>query len=113
LYRVGTLIFLDDAPWYSLGGRTHHRFCGPYEVVATDDKLPQDAEPIYRDDDNRIIVFKEAHPKNRPCQDGIVPRNINGTNVEVNQTASRYQSFPYRFGIRHAPNFEDKCIEHK
>jgi hypothetical protein len=23
LYRVGTHIFLEDAPWYSLGGQTH------------------------------------------------------------------------------------------
>jgi hypothetical protein len=43
LYRVGTHIFLEDAPWYSLGGQTHHRICGPYEVVAI--KLPCQAYP--------------------------------------------------------------------
>lgn len=112
-YRVGTRIFLEDAPWYSLGGQTHHRICGPYEVVAIDKDLPQDAQPKYRDEDNKIIVFKAAHPEDGPWRDGIRPRNINNNDVNVIQTASRFSYYPYRFAIRHAHDFEDKCIEHR
>ena len=40
-YRPGTRVFLDDAPYFR-ATRTHHRVCGPYEVVPA--TIPPDAE---------------------------------------------------------------------
>ena len=104
-YRAGSLIYLEDAPWFSRGRKVHHRICGPYEVVATD-SLPKDARPI-DPDGNKVIVYEEAHPEKGPWNDGIVSRDLNGKNVDVMQTASTYKHYPYRFGIRHANNWED------
>ncbi len=106
-YCVGTHIFLVDVPYFRATG--NHRICGPYEVFAMDDNLPQDAEPIHKDDDNNIIVFKEAHPENRPWKDRRHVRKIAGRQFPFHQLADKYNFFPYRFGIRRAHNFRQPC----
>ena len=106
-YHVGTHIFLIDEPYFR-ATKNRHRICGPYEVVAIDENLPQDAELIHIVD-NKIIVFKEAHPENGPWKNRRHVREIAGKNFGFDQIADEYNFFPYRFSIRRAPKFRQPC----
>lgn len=111
-YHIGTQIFLEDAPYFYRGKRTHHRICGPYEIIATDDNLPQHAIPEHIVE-NKIIVYKDAYPENGPWFDKRgVRRNIDEINITFDQVAKEYDYFPYRFRIRRAPPSIFK-VEHK
>ncbi len=111
-YRVGTRIFLVDEPYFRKTIK-YHRICGPFEIVAMDDKMPRDAEPIHVVD-NKIIVFKEVHPENGPWKNGRIKREMNGRDYTVHQIADDYNYFPYRFGIRYV-NYtkREKTVKHK
>ena len=111
-YQAGTRIFLVDEPYFRKIGHSH-RICGPFEIVATDDKnLPRDAEPVLRDNvDNKIIIFKEAHPENGPWENGPRRRKMNDRYYTVNQIADDFNYFPYRFGIRYVDHSKKDKIE--
>jgi len=111
-YHVGTRIFLDDAPYFSRGTKTHHRICGPYEIVAMNNNLPADAKPEHTVG-NEVIIYKEAHPEKAPWLNrNNVVRDIDGIKVKFNQIAKKYHFFPFRFGIIRAHNFKIELVEH-
>ncbi len=58
-YRVGTEIFLEDAPYFK-ASKAHHRVCGPYHVVAA--KVTAESKPVYVVDE-AVIIYQEATPK--------------------------------------------------
>jgi hypothetical protein len=109
-YRPGTRVFLDDAP-YIREVRTHHRVCGPYEVIPA--VLPADAEPIY-EVDGAVIVYREAHPERGPWLDrSSVRREADGVNFRFRQIAREFNFFPFRFAIRRAKGFKPNHVVHQ
>ncbi len=109
-YRVGTRVYLEDAPFFR-GSRTHHRVCGPYEVFSLP-ALPDGGKSIHIIKD-KIIVFEVAHPARGPWLNRKnVIRNIEDIKVKFNQIANRFDYFPYRFAIRRASKFHIQRIAH-
>lgn len=110
-YEAGTEIFLEDAPYFR-ASKTHHRVCGPYEVVPI--ILPEEATPIYKDSKENLIVYKEANPKNGPWKDlSSVTRSIDGLKIHFPQIASQFNYYPYRFGIKRSKRFKIELVRHK
>ncbi len=105
-YSVGTRIYLIDEPYYR--ATRNHRICGPYEIIAMNDRLPNDAKVIHKKG-NDIIVFKEAHPEKGPWEHRRHERIIATKNYPFDQKAKDYNYFPYRFGIRRALDFKKPC----
>jgi len=109
-YNIDTRIFLEDAPYFR-GSKTSHRICGPYEVYSLD-KLPSGAEPIYIVDE-KVIVFKAAHPEKGPWLNRSRVRYIEGIRVKFRQIADQYDYFPYRFAIRRTSKYSIRLLEHE
>src|SRR5436190_18280548 len=82
-YQPGTMIYLEDAPYF-IEHKIHHRVCGPYQVVATD-HLPRDGKSVYAHD-NKVIVFKEHQPESGPWLNRTRVRVIEGDTIRVKQT---------------------------
>jgi hypothetical protein len=109
-YRPGTKVFLEDAPYFR-ALHTHHRVCGPYEVVAAN--LPPEAEPVY-EVDGAVIVYREAHPERGPWLDhSSVRRQADGVNMRFRQIAREFHFFPFPFAIRHAAEFGIRHVAHQ
>ncbi len=110
-YRVGTKLYLEDAPYFR-GANTHHRVCGPYEVFSLQ-QFPDNAEVIHTVNQN-IIVFKVLHPEQGPWLNRTrVTREIDGITVKFDKIADRFGYFPYRFAIRRARAFRVQHIQHE
>jgi hypothetical protein len=63
-YRIGTLIYLEDAPFFK---KTKiHRICGPYQVVESN---PQGRHKATRKENAKIIIYKDLHPSTGPWFD--------------------------------------------
>ena len=110
-YAVGTELYLEDAPYFRASKR-HHRVCGPYRVFSPD-PLPPGAVRVFPED-GPVVVFKEPHPEQGPWLDrSSVRRQIEGLDVRFQQIAKRFAFFPFRFAIRHAPNFKVQLPPHQ
>jgi hypothetical protein len=109
-YRVGTEVFLEDAPYFK-ATKTHHRVCGPYNVVAA--QLTPGAEVIYTAAD-QVIVYKEPHPERGPWIDSDrVTRVIDGVRVSFPHIAREFGYYPYRFAIKRSPKFKIEVVPHE
>ena len=104
-YHPGTLLFLEDAPWYKRLHQPSHRVLGPYEVTAID-VLPADAEVVH-EITGKAVVYKEPHPETGPWLKRKVTRTIAGKVVKYNQTPDLYEFYPFRFRIRRARNWNE------
>ena len=95
-YKIGTLIYLEDAPYYKTN---KHRICGPYKVVEAN---PVYAHEIEKEDNGKIIIYKDNNPKkNGPWFDKQnVTRFIKSRKFTYKQEASEHEFFPYRFSIK-------------
>ena len=96
-YQSGTIIYLEDAPYFH-EHKIHHRVCGPYEVVATT-QLPADGKSIHIHN-NQVIVYEESRPKLGPWLNRTMVRVIEGVPSRIKQMASNYEYFPLRFKIK-------------
>jgi hypothetical protein len=110
-YRSGTLIYIEDAPWFDHSERfgyttRRHRVLGPY-VVKPAVQLPVDATPIHKDGKD-IIVYEDHSPEVGPWRNGHRHRHPVGDiegdiDLSFQQIAEEYDFFPFRFRIvRHA-----------
>lgn len=110
-FQVGSRIYLDDAPYFKKA-RTHHRVCGPYEIISVDN-LPINATQVHMVEGN-IIIYREAYPEQGPWLNrSKVNREIDGINVRFRQIADEFDFFPNRFAIRHARRFGIRHIPHE
>ena len=107
-YHIGTLIYLEDAPYFK---RTKcHRICGPYQII---ESTPQDSYKTIREENNKIIIYKDLNPSNGPWFDSnSVTRIIEGIKFKHQQLASEFDYFPYRFSIKKSKNFKVFFISH-
>jgi hypothetical protein len=109
-YQEGTLLYIEDAPYFKKTG-THHRICGPYSVYSKDN-LPPGAEPIHTVN-GKVIIYRDPMPQKGPWLDRQrLTRIIDGIKVSYPQIASRFEYFPYRFGIRKAKKYSTRHIQH-
>jgi hypothetical protein len=109
-YRVGTEVFLEDAPYFK-ASESYHRVCGPYKVVAA--QLPPGAKPVYMAND-KVIIYKEPHPELGPWPDrSRVTRRIDGVTVSFPQIAGKFGYYPYRFAIMRGPEFKIDFVPHE
>jgi hypothetical protein len=109
-YRVGTEIFLEDAPYFK-ASKTHHRVCGPYHVVTA--KVTAESKTVYVVDE-AVIIYQEAHPENGPWLDrSRVTRIIEGIKVSFPHIAKEYGYYPYRFAIKRSKKFKIEHIPHE
>ena len=110
-YRAGTVLYLEDAPYFR-GPKSHHRVCGPYEVIPKD-PLPPGAVPTHVVED-RVIVYLEKAPSTGPWFDrSRVNRTIDGVPVTFRQIASQYDYFPFRFAIKRHRQYEVQVVPHE
>lgn len=110
-YEAGTEIFLEDAPYFR-ASKTHHRVCGPYEVVPI--SLPEGATPVYKDSKGNVIVYKDPNPKSGPWLDNTsVTRVVDGFRLHFQQIASQFSYYPFRFGIRRSKKFKINLVKHE
>jgi hypothetical protein len=110
-YRVGTRLFLEDAPYFR-ASKIDHRVCGPYEVYSA--PLPDGASPIYKDSGGNVIVYKDAHPELGPWFDrSSVNRVTDGIRLHFPQIAGEFGFYPYRFGIRRSSRFTVELVRHE
>jgi hypothetical protein len=102
-YHAGTLLYLEDAPYFQVTEKKRHRVVCPYEVLLADE-LPADAV-VAHSDRGRPIVWLEPHPENGPWLNrSRVRRTIDGLPVTYRQMAGTFGYFPYRFPIKRARN---------
>lgn len=108
-YKIGTLIYLEDAPYFHKIGN-HHRIRGPYKVVASH---PSEKHKVIVKHNGAIIVYQDLNPSIGPWRDGYsVKRVIEGAEVTYRQIASEFNYFPFRFSIEPATNFTTDYVEH-
>lgn len=107
-YRIGTLIYLEDAPFFK---KTKiHRICGPYLVVESN---PQGRHKVSRKENGKIIIYKEFHPSKGPWFDrSYVTRIIEGIKFRHQQLASEFEYYPYRFSIKRDKNYTILTVPH-
>jgi hypothetical protein len=97
LYKVGTKIYLEDAPYFKhISRRSTHRIVGPYAVIGSD--FPGTSfKPFHLDGEN-VVVYEDPNPKLGPWLNKTnVQRQIDGVSVTINQMAGRFGYFPFRF----------------
>ncbi|MBA3572307.1 MAG: hypothetical protein H0W34_10115 [Pyrinomonadaceae bacterium] len=110
-YHAGTLVYLEDAPYFHATEKKRHRVVGPYEVV-TAGQLPEDANVVHHDH-GRPIVWHEPHPEQGPWLNrSNVKRTIDGVVITFRQMAGTFGYFPYRFRIKRAPGWKSTTYEH-
>jgi hypothetical protein len=109
-YQPGTMVYLEDAPYF-LEHKIHHRICGPYQVVATT-QMPRDGKSVHVHD-NKIVVFKADRPESGPWLNRIRDRVIEGDSFHIKQTASSYDYFPLRFRIKPLNHYKVRLITHE
>lgn len=108
-YRVGTEVFLEDAPYFK-ATKTHHRICGPYNVVAA--HLTPGATKLYSAD-GQVIIYKEPNPQEGPWIDkSRITRVIDGVKVSFPQIAGEFGYYPYRFAIKRSSMFKIEAVPH-
>lgn len=109
-YREGTLLYVEDAPYFNKT-KTHHRICGPYRVYSKE-ILPPGAQPIHTVD-GKVIIYREATPQTGPWLDRArVTRTIDNIKVTFRQIAEQFDYFPYRFCIKRTRDYRVRLIEH-
>lgn len=109
-YQSGTIIYLEDAPYFH-EHKIHHRVCGPYKVVATT-QLPTEGKSIHVHN-NQVIVYEEPMPKLGPWLNHTKVRVIEGVPTRIKQMASNYEYFPLRFGIKRSEHYKIRLITHE
>jgi hypothetical protein len=110
-YHVGTLLYLEDAPYFQATQKKGHRVVGPYEVVVPAE-LPVGATVVH-EDRGKPIVWLDPNPESGPWLNrSKVFRKIDGLSVTFRQMAGSFEYFPYRFGIRRAPQWKATTYEH-
>ena len=109
-YQPGTMIYLEDAPYF-LEHKIHHRICGPYGVVATT-QMPRDGKSVHTYGDE-IIVFKEHRPESGPWLNRIRDRVVEGESIRVKQTAGSNEYYPLRFRIKPLSHYKVRLISHE
>lgn len=109
-YKEGTLIYLEDAPFFNKM-RVHHRICGPYRVVSTP-SLPRRGKVIH-EIGKIIIVYEEPFPKEGPWLNRKKERVIEGSLISFSQKASDFEYYPLRFKIEKGNRFVVKLVTHE
>ena len=109
-YRPGTMIYLEDVPYFQ-EKKIHHRVFGPYRVVATT-HLPKDGKSVHAHD-NQVVVYKEYRPESGPWLNRTRVRVIEGDTIHVKQTASQHEYFPLRFRIKPLKHYKVQLITHE
>lgn len=109
-YRLGTEIFLEDAPYFK-GSGTHHLVCGPYKICKSN--LSDGTSSVHGIDGN-VIVYKENKPENGPWFDcSRRTRTIKDIKVSFPQLASEFNFFPYRFKIEKSKTYKQQLVKHQ
>lgn len=110
-YRVGTELFLEDAPVFPASENKFHRVCGPYEVASAN-PLPEGAVVVH--EFNGIsIVYLDPHPEHGPWGNGTKRRNgVCGLNLKHRQTAKEFNYYPFRFRLKRSPRWKELIIAH-
>jgi hypothetical protein len=114
-YRVGTALYLEDAPLFARGGKEKHRICGPYRVEASL-SLPAGCKVEKLDPQSgKPVIFLEPNPDMRGPWGDIsnVRREIAGQQIVFDKKASVFSFFPYRFRICRETNWSDECALHR
>jgi hypothetical protein len=110
-YRVGTRIYLDDAPVFPASQQRFHRVVGPYEVQALG-KLPEDARVIYSFEGKGILYF-DPHAELGPWHNRTrVRHDVSGLVMKFRQMASRFNFYPYRFRTRRSASWKEEYVLH-
>ncbi len=109
-YKEGTLIYLEDAPFFNKV-HIHHRICGPYRVVSTS-SLPRRGKVIH-EVDKKIIVYEEPLPKEGPWLNRKRERVIEGSLISFPQKASDFNYYPLRLKIEKGNSFVVKLVTHE
>ena len=110
-YRVGTEVYLEDAPILPASKKQFHRVCGPYEVVAAN-PLPDGAVVVHTQQGTPIL-YLEARPELGPWGNGMKRRSgVCGLVLNYRQTAREFNFYPYRFRIRRSSRWKELKIPH-
>ena len=102
-YKIGSQLFLEDAPYFDAVG-SHHRLSGPYEVV--EPTVPEDATVMHVAA-GRVVAYRDPHPERGPWFDGFTTRVEDAPasswrskiDLRYQQHAGDYEYFPLRFAI--------------
>ncbi len=65
-YRIGTVIYLEDKPYYRATNNKEHRICGPYRVV---ESTPEDPYEVIEVQPRPIVIYKDGNPARGPWYD--------------------------------------------
>ncbi len=111
VYRRGTELFLEDAPWFPHSGNTIHRVCGPY-VVKDVARPPAEAEPVHSVD-GRIVAYRDLNPQRGPWYNRAkVERLVDGELLVHRQLAGQFEYFPIRLRIVRTPRWHVAQVRH-
>src|SRR5262245_45311597 len=84
-YRVGTSVYLEDAPVLPASQNRFHRVCGPYEVQALAG-LPAGAQIVHAHG-GMPIVYQDPAPESGPWGNGtIIRKSVCGLDLKYRQT---------------------------
>lgn len=105
-YNIGSTIYLADAPYFKKTNK--NRICGPF--VIEESYCDDSCIPI-KNEGNRIVIYEDLNPRRGPWIDRMsIRRNVDGISLLFNQTASRYDYYPYRFRILKQSNYVENII---
>ena len=110
-YGPGTVMYVEDAPWFPHTGRQIHRVCGPYKVEPSAG-LPSGATPIHAIG-GAAIVYEDTRPARGPWHDGSRQRVVDGDRLRFRQIASEYDYFPFRFRIVPTDDWHVDYVPHR
>ncbi|MBZ0156020.1 MAG: hypothetical protein K8I29_07360 [Alphaproteobacteria bacterium] len=108
-YDFGTMIYLEDAPYFRFSGQSVHVIHGPYIVVPSD--LPPKSFVAHKTE-NGIILWCKRKAHEGPWSDGMKTREFHGIPYNIPQCASYYEFFPFRFRIERDISFTTRWMPH-
>jgi hypothetical protein len=110
-YRLGTEVYLEDAPVFPASSERFHRVCGPYEVTSAE-PLPSGAVVVHQVAGTPIL-YREQRPELGPWGDGTKRRaGVCGLDLKHRQIAKQFNYYPYRFRIRRSPRWAETIVTH-
>jgi hypothetical protein len=111
-YRIGTLFFFEDAPYFHQLKKEHLIF-GPYLVATAASSNATKEVQLSDRTTGQPIIFREPYPENGPWFDRPhVMRCIEGHTIRFAQQASRFNHFPFRFNFTKASDWRVVRQEH-
>lgn len=103
--------YLEDVPYFRATHRTEHLVYGPLKIVPS--IIPAAGTSVF-EFEGRTFIYKAHRPQDGPWLDRRVTRKWDGgLRYQVNQKASDYGFYPFRFSFKPETGCGYRKIKHE